>query len=743
MADTDLNLTFSVDSTEAVDGVTQVNTALEQTATDAQAAGTAAAAAGQAITDGTTAAAPAVSAVDQAAQQLKTTLDTLATAMASPTSGPRVLFRDAAQAQLALTALKAAAADAGVTLESLGVDTKAASDQLLAAATRSSTFTIELGKLRAAGLESANQLQALQGHGTSLTGMFQEMIKTGGDTTKMIGQIGVAAGIGMVAFMGAEAAGKRLAAAIDSVTTSYLTNLDVGLKVKDTTEQYDAAQRALSAGLIQQSDTVQGLIASWQNYILSQGRGSDAAKQAALSFLGVKLAMADYGTETAKADAAAAALEGQFKNQAAANADLAAKTTALTLVQVANTAAEASGTQTAGQKHDADWRLAAAEDAVTEAQAKSTAEQFKSISVITQSQSAIDAYMAKAREMGDAIPASFRAAIDAAEALRQKNNDLLEMEKNLVAEMKNLPAAMQNSIDSEKLLAGSAKLVSDSHDKLVTSIDKILETLAQETAAANASGHAFDATVAAQTKATTALAVYAAANKLSAEQVMEMVTNQGGLVNALNTTNEALAKNQFDQYGATISQAADRTRTLAERTADLITQFKELNAVADANTAIIEKRNSAIDAAVTAEQNFAAAQSEGIAIQGKATPILMTVTAATQAQTDALVALLKAQNAYTDAVANTLTVAKGWNDYLATLADSYKTGAIDLIQYKQSLEDFQTQLEQTFSGATGNAKKQLDAMTQAIQTLINTAGAGNAGTGDTSITGQINKAFNP
>src|ERR1035441_10640823 len=125
MADTDLNLTFTVDSSAAVDGVAQVNTALEQTATDAAAAGTASAALGTNLAEGTTAAAPALSAVDQAAQNLKNTLDNLAAAMANPLSGPRTLFKDAMTAQLALTALQQTAADSGVTLASLGVNVDA------------------------------------------------------------------------------------------------------------------------------------------------------------------------------------------------------------------------------------------------------------------------------------------------------------------------------------------------------------------------------------------------------------------------------------------------------------------------------------------------------------------------------------------------------------------------------------------------------------------------------------------
>jgi len=118
------------------------------------------------------------------------------------------------------------------------------------------------------------------------------------------------------------------------------------------------------------------------------------------------------------------------------------------------------------------------------------------------------------------------------------------------------------------------------------------------------------------------------------------------------------------------------------------------------------------------------------------------VTAATDAQNTALEDLLKTQGAYTDEVKQTLDVAKGWNDYLAGLADAYKTGAINLLQYRTELADFATELQQDFSGATGEARKAIDTMTQAIQAMINAAGAGGGASFDMSPTGQLNRAFN-
>src|ERR1017187_9720260 len=437
MADTDLSLTLSVDSTAAVDGVAAVNTALEQTATDAQAAGTAAAAARQAVVDGTAAAAPAVSAVDQAAQQLTATMANLNAALANPNSGPRVLMRDSAQAQLALMQFKQAAADAGVSTEAMGVQVEAAGQKILEASTKAATFTVELGKVRAAGMEAANQLQTLQGHGTTLTGMFGEMIKTGTPLESFLGKLGSYGALAVIGFEAAKMAGERLGAGLTALAGAHLDLIDAQRREQDMLAATGLQLQAVAKGAMDMGGSVAEMTANWNNYLLAQGRGTQAMKDAAGAFIGLRSAQLDYGAQQDKVAAAAALLEGIFQRQALADADLAQKTNALTTVQIANAAAMASGVQTSAQKHDADWRLAQAEDALAASQTTATAAQFASIEAVVKSEASINAYMTTAREMGDVIPAAFRAAIDAAESLRKEHSDLLDMEKNLVAEMKN------------------------------------------------------------------------------------------------------------------------------------------------------------------------------------------------------------------------------------------------------------------------------------------------------------------
>lgn len=150
---------------------------------------------------------------------------------------------------------------------------------------------------------------------------------------------------------------------------------------------------------------------------------------------------------------------------------------------------------------------------------------------------------------------------------------------------------------------------------------------------------------------------------------------------------------------------------------------------------------SKIEALDEAQSHSATTTAEGIQVSGQAQIIQIQAVAATKAQTDALIALLKEQNAYNDSVAHSLTVVDQWNNYLAILVSSYQNGATSLLAYRQALQMFQVQLEQTFAGATGKAKEGLDAMIQAIEKLIATAGAGPAPSSDQSPTGALNRAF--
>lgn len=280
----DLQLNFEIDSDAAVTGVEAVSTALTDTATAADTVTMAVTAIAPAVAT----AQPPVDAVAAATQRLQDTLAALAAAMASPSSGPRVLQRDAAQAQIALLQLDQAAKDAGVSNDTLKTATTGAADAILAASTRAATFTAELGKIRAAGIEAANQLQALQGSGTSLTGMFQSMVKTGGDATASIGKLGLGLGIGLLAFEGAKAAGEKFGAAL--------------LAVQATLEEYDLKQavaidqgnllqnvlNAVTAGHIKEGQSLADTITNYTLYLAASGKGFQATRDLAAALDAIK-----------------------------------------------------------------------------------------------------------------------------------------------------------------------------------------------------------------------------------------------------------------------------------------------------------------------------------------------------------------------------------------------------------------------------------------------------------------------
>ena len=200
-------------------------------------------------------------------------------------------------------------------------------------------------------------------------------------------------------------------------------------------------------------------------------------------------------------------------------------------------------------------------------------------------------------------------------------------------------------------------------------------------------------------------------------------------------THNALQGKSADLAAATEAEAA------AMR--DLAIATREANAAFQEQESAIQERNKSIDAATQATGDFTAAQKNGIVFQGEASAVYLQGAIATDAQWASLIRLLEAQNSYNDTLKQTLEVATGWGDYTAQLVDAYQTGALGLLEYKRALQDFQTQLQQTFVGATGEARKSLEAMIATIRKLIETAGQGGTPSGDFSASGALNRMFNP
>jgi hypothetical protein len=691
VADNQLSLAFIIESGEAVAGVEQVNTALDGTKSAATAATGAAKDTGVALSGSAAAAGPALGEVNaeladifsgataaaDAAKKIGPAVQTIPPAVDATTAafdkmgqsqGIRGLTRSIVDAKMAMEDFKASAAASGTDVTAKLGQMQAAID---ASTQKLGLYKKAMADTASTGAMMGSQLDALRTKAGSLTGMFDSMERTGTGLTKMVGEMGLGIGIAGIAFMGAEMAGKKLAAAIDWVASKHLALIDAENKGRAAADSHAAAMRALDAGLIANSDSTAGLIHNYELFIIASGRGSEAAKKAAADFAGVGAAMDSLATKTQKAETISVLLEGAFKRSGAEGLNM-------------------------------------------------------SISM----ESALRKIETEYRALGDAVPAGIRKALDALDSLKTKNTVLAASVVELNKKMADLPAAMQKSIDAETKLAASAKFVSDAHDKLVPELVKILETLHEDTIA-------WGDSTAAHEKATAALAAYAAAYKLTVAQVMKMVAEQGDLSSSLEKTDAAFAA----QIG-NLDTVASKMGTFAERTRDAALALKEMNAEADRQTAAIQKRNAEIDAAITETQNFAAAQREGIAVQGQATVVSITLASATKEATAALVEMLKAQNSYTDSLQKTLSIATGWSDYLANLVDAYQSGMTSILQYKLALENFLHTLETQFATATGKAKAALEEMIATVQKLINTAGAGPAPSTDFSAGGMLNKQFN-
>jgi hypothetical protein len=214
------------------------------------------------------------------------------------------------------------------------------------------------------------------------------------------------------------------------------------------------------------------------------------------------------------------------------------------------------------------------------------------------------------------------------------------------------------------------------------------------------------------------------------------IAQQAALQAALDKTSSSAkqAAAQHTSVGDAMNSSASSAGAYGGRVDDLARGFGNLTMNQQLN--------------IDAQNGVASSIADGIAVGGQGAVMNLTLSKATDAETASLKALLETQNAYNTAAANALTVAQGWNDYLAELKASFDSGAMSVMAYKQALEDFETQLSTEFPGAVGNAKAALTSMMGVLNTLIATAGAGAAGAGDVgqagnqSISKQLNNAFN-
>ena len=113
--------------------------------------------------------------------------------------------------------------------------------------------------------------------------------------------------------------------------------------------------------------------------------------------------------------------------------------------------------------------------------------------------------------------------------------------------------------------------------------------------------------------------------------------------------------------------------------------------------------------------------------------MFFSVARATDEATAALVRHQIELGRLTEAQAGAISATKGWTDYLVAVKESYDSGVTSLGSYIQTLVAFKSQLEQMFAGATGDAKKALEAMEALIEGMIGSAGGRDTGTGNQAL----------
>lgn len=122
-------------------------------------------------------------------------------------------------------------------------------------------------------------------------------------------------------------------------------------------------------------------------------------------------------------------------------------------------------------------------------------------------------------------------------------------------------------------------------------------------------------------------------------------------------------------------------------------------------------------------------------------PIWIQIAQATREAKDEVLALADAYGTLSEAQTKALTAADGWMDYLANLKEAHEGGTLSLTTYISLLSQFRTQIQRMFANVTGEAADAVRGLEEAVQSLINTAGA-SGGPVDNSYKGKFQRDFN-
>lgn len=197
-------------------------------------------------------------------------------AMEKSSNSPRELARNAGVASFAVetltSRLKASGPAGEAAMKTVASSMKNAEGAINSAANRAARMKDAMGDLAMKANMAGDGMATLRGSAGSLDTMLDRMRETGTGATKAIGTLGVGVSVAATAIMGAVAAGKQLAQTIDEwdakrAKTDKAT-ADAAVRVLNL----DAANRAVTRGLIEQGRTTDDTIRRYVEMTLKMGK---------------------------------------------------------------------------------------------------------------------------------------------------------------------------------------------------------------------------------------------------------------------------------------------------------------------------------------------------------------------------------------------------------------------------------------------------------------------------------------
>ncbi len=185
----------------------------------------------------------------------------------------------------------------------------------------------------------------------------------------------------------------------------------------------------------------------------------------------------------------------------------------------------------------------------------------------------------------------------------------------------------------------------------------------------------------------------------------------------------------YDQVGAAAERRREKEAAALNFSTPVTGEFKQIQDAAVGAAAASGQFGTSLDVVAQKVVSLGGELSVGA-------PVLLNLAAAEDAVTEALYRRLEATKLLREEQMASLGVAEGWLAYISNIEASMAQGITSTTVGIGLLADFQRQLQTMFAGATGDAKKVIDDVTDAIRALIATA---TGGTLDLSPLGQLER----